>query len=244
MSRFRVVKASVDPARTLGEPDVLANSRSEPALAVPRGPRRLPRQPRSRALVDAILEASTRVFLRRGYAGATTNEVAEVAGVSIGSLYQYFPDKTALLTALHEQHLSLMSERLSDVLHGTRPSPPAITSTLAAVARHCLELHHDNLELQCLLHQHYPQLAPSPFASKAKVQLNQAVMDWLRRNFSDVEEARLALVSGTLLRLTENLVHATVLSPCSSLPMSTMETNVATALRVYLEAQGLKEKRA
>jgi AcrR family transcriptional regulator len=194
--------------------------------------------------VDAILEASTRVFLLRGYAGATTNEVAEVAGVSIGSLYQYFPDKTALLTALHEQHLSLMRARLTDVLHGSTPSPPTITSTLTAVARHCLELHHDNLELQCLLHQHYPQLAPSPFASKAKAQLNQAVMDWLRRNFSDVGEARVALVSGTLLRLTENLVHATVLSPCSGLPVSTMETNIATALHVYLEAQGLTEKRA
>ena len=58
--------------------------------------RRQPRQERSRATVDAILTATTQVLMERGYAGLTTNRVAEVAGASIGSLYQYFPNKESM----------------------------------------------------------------------------------------------------------------------------------------------------
>lgn len=58
------------------------------------------------ATVDAILEAAAEVFERRGYAAATTNRIAERAGVSIGSLYQYFPNKDAILVALTRQHLA------------------------------------------------------------------------------------------------------------------------------------------
>ena len=63
-----------------------------------------PTQARSRALVEAVIEAAARVLVERGGAGLTTNHVAERAGVSIGSLYQYFPDKTAILAALFARH--------------------------------------------------------------------------------------------------------------------------------------------
>lgn len=67
--------------------------------------RKAPRQARSRATVDAIVGAGARVLGERGWAGFTTNEVADVAGVSIGSLYQYFPDKLALIDAIRQRHL-------------------------------------------------------------------------------------------------------------------------------------------
>lgn len=67
-------------------------------------PRKLPTQQRSRALVDAIVEAGARVLVDRGYDALTTADVAEVAGVSVGSLYQYFPHKEALVTAILERH--------------------------------------------------------------------------------------------------------------------------------------------
>ncbi|WP_217909898.1 TetR/AcrR family transcriptional regulator [Pseudenhygromyxa sp. WMMC2535] len=66
--------------------------------------RKQPRQRRSRALVAAIIEGAARVFDREGFA-ATTNRIASEAGVSIGSLYQYFPNKESLLLALAERHL-------------------------------------------------------------------------------------------------------------------------------------------
>ncbi len=68
--------------------------------------RRRPVQARSQATVDYVIEAAARVFRREGF-GATTNRIAVEAGVSIGTLYEYFPDKRALLVALAERHVDL-----------------------------------------------------------------------------------------------------------------------------------------
>ncbi|WP_245481372.1 TetR/AcrR family transcriptional regulator [Bradyrhizobium sp. LVM 105] len=67
--------------------------------------RKEPRQARSRATVEAMIEAGARILGDEGWAGFTTNKVAEAAGVSIGSLYQYFPDKLSLIEGIRRRHL-------------------------------------------------------------------------------------------------------------------------------------------
>jgi AcrR family transcriptional regulator len=67
--------------------------------------RKQPRQSRSKATVDAIVEAAARILGDQGWSGFTTNKVAEVAGVSIGSYYQYFPGKHSLIEAIRGRHL-------------------------------------------------------------------------------------------------------------------------------------------
>ena len=71
----------------------------------PLAPRKTPRQARAHDTVAAILRAAAQVFSQVGYAAGTTNRIAERAGVSIGSLYEYFPNKDALLVALVEAHV-------------------------------------------------------------------------------------------------------------------------------------------
>lgn len=66
-------------------------------------PRKRPLQSRSRALVDALVEAGTRLLTERGYEGLTLKDVAELAGASPGSLYQYFPDKGSLVAEITER---------------------------------------------------------------------------------------------------------------------------------------------
>ncbi len=72
--------------------------------------RKLPKQERSRITVEAILEATTHILVEEGYDKANTNRIAERAGISLGSLYQYFPNKEALMTALMDQHATEMAE--------------------------------------------------------------------------------------------------------------------------------------
>jgi AcrR family transcriptional regulator len=67
-------------------------------------PRKSASQDRSRLTVEALLEATARILIREGYDKASTNRIAEVAGVSVGSLYQYFPCKEALVAALIDRH--------------------------------------------------------------------------------------------------------------------------------------------
>ena len=74
------------------------------ATAARTNPRRTASQQRSRLTVNALLEATARILIREGFDKASTNRVAEVAGVSIGSLYQYFPSKEALVAALIDRH--------------------------------------------------------------------------------------------------------------------------------------------
>ncbi len=66
--------------------------------------RKEPRQGRSRATIESILDAAAHILGERGWSGFTTNAVAEIAGVSIGSLYQYFPNKLALIEAVRRRH--------------------------------------------------------------------------------------------------------------------------------------------
>jgi AcrR family transcriptional regulator len=67
-------------------------------------PRKNATQERSRATVDALVEATARILVREGFDKASTNRIAEKAGVSIGSLYQYFPTKEALVAAVIDRH--------------------------------------------------------------------------------------------------------------------------------------------
>jgi AcrR family transcriptional regulator len=67
-------------------------------------PRKAASQVRSRATVDALVEATARILVKEGFDKASTNRIADVAGVSVGSLYQYFPSKEALVAAVAERH--------------------------------------------------------------------------------------------------------------------------------------------
>ncbi|MFZ4652194.1 MAG: TetR/AcrR family transcriptional regulator [Rubrivivax sp.] len=75
-------------------------------------PRKSPRQARSADTVETILAAATRVLERESLAGFNTNRVAEVAGVSVGSLYQYFPNKSALIAALIDRQQSALAQSI------------------------------------------------------------------------------------------------------------------------------------
>ena len=75
-----------------------------------RATRRPPRQQRAHATVADILAATARILEREGYEALTTNKIARVAGVGVGSLYQYFATKDAIVEALQEQHFAHMGE--------------------------------------------------------------------------------------------------------------------------------------
>src|SRR5882762_3242399 len=80
-------------------------------------PRKSPVQARSAASVDAILEATIQVLLQVGKERLTTTKVASRAGVSVGTLYQYFPNKSALLKAALKRHMDEITEAVDLACH-------------------------------------------------------------------------------------------------------------------------------
>lgn len=102
-------------------------------------PRRTPRQERSQFTVDAIFEAVARIVATHGEGALTTNRIAEVAGVSVGSLYQYFPSKEAILVALLDQHCDRVMLQLDALLSQARSEGWPPEQQVRRYVRHYLQ---------------------------------------------------------------------------------------------------------
>ncbi|MBN8614466.1 MAG: TetR/AcrR family transcriptional regulator, partial [Deltaproteobacteria bacterium] len=137
-------------------------------------PRKAPIQRRSRATVEAILGATARILVRSGWDALTTNRVAEKAGVSIGTLYEWFPSKEALVTALLEAHLARAESVLDALVLELASSARTLSlSELAArMAEAMVALHEDEPRLHRVLSEEIPQTA----AARARVHTLEARM--------------------------------------------------------------------
>lgn len=119
-------------------------------------PRKRPRQDRSRATVDALLEATADILVRHGYAGLTTNRIADRAGVNIASLYQYFPGKEAIVAELRRRHGDEQRAEVRQVLadRGTG----SLESTLRSLVAIGVAGHARNPRLQRVFTEELPAL--------------------------------------------------------------------------------------
>ncbi|WP_433272614.1 TetR/AcrR family transcriptional regulator [Actinosynnema sp. CS-041913] len=107
-------------------------------------PRRKPHQVRAELTRKRILTAAAHVFAEHGYAAGTTNRIAERARVSIGSLYQYFPNKEAILAELLIQHIDPGTWTGADDLD---LSPGTLETTVRALIRDAIDNHSDDPRL-------------------------------------------------------------------------------------------------
>jgi AcrR family transcriptional regulator len=98
-------------------------------------PRKQPRQARAQHTVNAIIEASARILEEQGHGGFTTNAVAELAGASIGTLYQYFPDTDTLLGALIARETSRLVEEV-EAASMVATGRGALDGVIKAAVRH------------------------------------------------------------------------------------------------------------
>ncbi|GGM74865.1 putative transcriptional regulator, TetR family protein [Lentzea pudingi] len=106
--------------------------------------RRKPRQVRAELTRDRILTAAAHVFSEHGYAAGTTNRIAERARVSIGSLYQYFPNKDSILAELMVRHIDRGTWTQADQLDF---SPGSLESVVRALVRDAIDNHRDDPQL-------------------------------------------------------------------------------------------------
>src|SRR5260370_17693253 len=117
-------------------------------------PRKSASQERSRSPVDALLEATARILVKEGYDKASTNRIAEVAGVSIGSLYQYFPSKEALVAAVIDRHTQQVSQLTRNAL--VKMAAPPIRGAAREFVAIAINAHPANPTLPPVLPNHTP----------------------------------------------------------------------------------------
>ena len=119
-------------------------------------PRKLPVQARSKTTVDEILFAAAHVFEANGYAAGTTNRIAERAGVSIGTLYQYFPSKESIAVALLERHILDTGRRLREWVGRMIAERHGLREALHDYVTGMLEMHSRQPRLQHILLEETP----------------------------------------------------------------------------------------
>jgi AcrR family transcriptional regulator len=160
--------------------------------------RKQPKQARSAELVATILEAAVQVLAKEGAQRFTTARVAEKAGVSVGSLYQYFPNKAAILFRLQSDEW----RQTTDLLRGTleevqRPPLERLRILVHAFIRSECE----EAEIRVALNDAAPLYRDAPEAQEARASGNRSIQVFMREALPDASEATRAL-AGDLIRTT------------------------------------------
>src|SRR6185312_9552705 len=119
-------------------------------------PRKDASQERSRATVDALVEATARILVREGFDSASTNRIAETAGVSVGSLYQYFPSKEALVAELIERHSNEMFAVVTSIL-ASEPAGSTIRHHVRSIIRALVDAHKVDPKLHKVVMEQVPR---------------------------------------------------------------------------------------
>lgn len=159
-------------------------------------------------MVEALLRGAARVLVRRGYAGASTNHIAEAAGASVGSLYEYFANKEAIFERLAEAHIdaaeALLSARFAALSAcGERPSLRAILDALVGAM---IELHAEEPEL----HHRLATEVPLTAKVRARVEALEArAVEGLSLLLTDHPEVRapVALAAPLVVEAADALTH-------------------------------------
>lgn len=197
-------------------------------------PRKAPLQARSKATVDAILSAAAQVLKRKGYAAATTDRIAERAGVSVGSLYQYFPNKDAILVALAERHIDegfgLVRELLVEALQEAPPAELLLRRFVVAM----VALHENEPELHRVLFEEVPLPASVRRGLRRRENEFATEVCELLEAHPEVRMKEPRVTAYVLVHTVDALVHNFVLHPPKDIETEELTDEVVRMLLRHL----------
>ncbi|WFU19752.1 TetR family transcriptional regulator [Bradyrhizobium sp. CB3481] len=194
--------------------------------------RKRPQQARSTELVAAILDAAVQVLAKEGAQRFTTARVAERAGVSVGSLYQYFPNKAAILFRLQSDEWRQTTELLRGILEDAGRPPLERLRTLVHtfIRSEC-----DEAAVRVALDDAAPLYRDAPEAREARASGDRIVEAFMQEALPEASEAT-RILAGELITTTLSAVGKQFSeSPRTSAEIETYADAVADMLCAYLE---------
>ncbi len=194
--------------------------------------RKQPRQARSIETRQRVLDAAAHIFSVHGYAAGTTNRIAAAADMSIGSLYQYFPNKDAIVSALTDAHVdagaALLAQRAAAGL------PAGLTDTLRLFVRATIDNHRSDPALHRVLFEEAPR-SPALLARLREAEQRAiAGTAELLRVHPEVTAADPVLAARITVATIESLVHRLITSPVDA---QQLEDEIVGMLAGYLTRQ-------
>ena len=189
-------------------------------------------QERSRATVDALIEATRRLLVREGFDKASTNRIAREAGVSVGSLYQYYPGKEALVAAVIDRHnrelMQVVRAALAEV--AALPVEKAMRK-LVAVA---IDAHRIDPRLHRVLAEQIPRTGRLEKVATFNREYYALVKDYLANHRDEMRAVDLDLAAFVCVTSIEALTHTAVLHRPDVLSDDAVETLVDEAARLVI----------
>ena len=193
--------------------------------------RRRPKQLRARQTVEAVLDAVIRLLKRNGSHSITTNRIAEVAGVSIGSLYQYFPDKRAIFTALHQRHVDQIDRLVQTRL--VEHAASSMEDFVRGIVEAMVEAHANDPELYELLMKEVPHRADG--TQDFSVRLHGAFLLAIASRAHELKKRRdLDKVVFVVTHMVEALSHGAVLRRPAKMSLKDAKEETVRAILAYL----------
>ena len=166
-------------------------------------------QERSRLTVDALLEATTRILIKDGYDRASTNRIAALAGVGIGSLYQYFPNKEALVAAVIERHTQQLSRISLNALLKAFASP--IETGVREIVAAAIEAHRVDPALHRVLAEQVPRTGKLADIDLVQGNGRTLIRGYLEAHRGEIDIADPDLAAFMVVTTVEALTHSAVL---------------------------------
>ena len=194
-------------------------------------PRKMPRQRRAKETVDAILEATARILMEDGYDKCSTNRVAKRAGVSVGSLYQYFPSKEALVLEVFRRHSDAMIGVLqqSAVELASAPIPDAIRSYVRAMlAAHAVDPVLHKVMVEQVMHLGLDHI------DDLQQRARGLVRTYLALHAHEILPADLDMAAFVLVSAVESVTHGAVLYAPEHLQDPAFEGELCALIERYL----------
>ncbi|MGC2299153.1 MAG: TetR/AcrR family transcriptional regulator [Acidobacteriaceae bacterium] len=194
--------------------------------------RRVPAQARAQVTVEAMLDAAIRLLKRRGAGSITTNRIAQTAGVSIGSVYQYFPNKRAIFVALHERHIRQVDKRMERCMR--EGADASLGEVAALLIDAMIEMHEADPELSELLQAEVPHSAAG--TPGLAVRLYGPVRKVLAaRSGKSRRAVELDMQAFFLSNMVEAFGHAMVLRRPAGLSLARAKSETLRAISTYLQ---------
>jgi AcrR family transcriptional regulator len=208
-------------------------TRSAPALPPRLIPRKKPRQARSRELVDAIVIAASRVLAESGWEGFAMKDVAKRAGVSSGSLYQYFPDRASLVAEiverLSEREVAFQTERAAALVHDA-----TLEQMLEATIRNTLAFQTREGPLMREALRAIPHLGRHALLTERVETMVAVLRAWMTVRLPDVPARVLDVTLHVLANAIHSLTHDGVLARPDWMDDETLATALTRLVRGYL----------
>lgn len=197
--------------------------------------KKIAKQDRAKATIETILQGAAHVLVKEGYEGTNTNRIAEVAGVSIGSIYQYFTNKEAIIGELIEVHM----QKIMDVFYENynKLSTVSLKDGIRILIRSLIQARSVEPKLQRVFDEQLPKVGKLSRLREYETQVVEMIKDYLQSKKSEILVKNLEMAAFISVYAVEAIIQLALYNQQDMLAGGHLEDELTNLIVRYLVAE-------